>query len=132
MTRKIEFSFEELRVYQKSLDFIDEIYLLTHDFPDDERFGLTSQYRRAAQSIALNVAERAGDTDAQFNRFLAIAQGSIKECIVCSTIATRQKFISETVNINSRTTLLQMAKMITNLQKYLKNNTPDNRLKTKD
>ena len=112
---EVKFSFEELRVCQKSLDFVDEVYKITKEFPNDERFGLITQYRRAAQSIALNIAEGAGDTDAQFNRFLNVAQGSIKECVVCSTIATRQKFINET-----RLTLSQIAKMTTNLQKYLK------------
>lgn len=61
---EVKFSFEELRVYQKSLDFVDEVYKITKEFPNDERFGLTTQYRRAAQSIALNIAEGAGDTDA--------------------------------------------------------------------
>lgn len=119
---KIQFSFEELRVYQKALDYIDFVYETTKDFPSDERFGLTSQYRRAAQSIALNIAEGAGDTNPQFNRFLMISQGSIKECIVCSTIATRQKFISSKLNQETPETLSQIAKMITNLQKYLKTN----------
>ena len=59
-----KFKFEELTVYQKSLDFVDEVYKITKEFPNDERFGLTTQYRRAAQSIALNIAEGAGDTDA--------------------------------------------------------------------
>ncbi len=54
---EVKFSFEELRVYQKSLDFVDEVYKITKEFPNDERFGLTTQYRRAAQSIALNIAE---------------------------------------------------------------------------
>lgn len=85
-------------VYQKSLDFIDDVYKITKDFPNDEHFGLTSQYRRAAQSIALNLAEGAGDTDSQFNRLLQISQGSIKECVVCSTIANRQNYITEEIN----------------------------------
>lgn len=117
---EITFSFEELRVYQKALDFIDEVYKITNDFPKEESFGLSSQYRRAAKSIALNIAEGAGDTDAQFNRFLNITQGSIKECVVCSTIATRQKYISNEKNMQSRATLSQIAKMTKNLQKYLK------------
>lgn len=89
---EVKFNFEDLRVYQKSLDFIDEVYEITKHFPSEERYSLTSQYRRAAQSIALNIAEGAGDTDPQFNRFLNISQGSIKECVVCSTIAARQNF----------------------------------------
>src|SRR5690554_4865659 len=117
---EVKFSFEELRVYQKSLDFVDEVYKITKEFPNDERFGLTTQYPRAAQSIALNIGEGAGNTDAQFNRFLNVAQGSIKECVVCSTIATRQKIITTETNNETRLTLSQIAKMTTNLQKSLK------------
>jgi four helix bundle protein len=49
------FKFEELRVYQKSLDIIDEVYNLTEKFPRKENFVLTSQLLRAVNSIALNI-----------------------------------------------------------------------------
>jgi len=116
----VKFNFEDLRVYEKALDFIDSVYSKTKDFPVDERFRLTSQFIRAATSIALNIAEGAGDTDAQFNRFLKISEGSIKECVVCCTIAKRQNFISVEDDKNFRFALSTMAKMITNLRKYLK------------
>lgn len=117
---EVTFKFEELRVYQKSLEFIDDVYEITKELPKEEKYGLTSQYRRAANSIALNIAEGPGDTDLQFNRFVNIAQGSIKEFVVCSTIATRQKFIDSETNKKSRYALSQLAKMLTNLQKHLK------------
>lgn len=75
----VEYKFEELRVYQKSLEFIDEVYDIAKDFSNDERFGLTSQYLRAAQSIALSLAVLIHNS---------IAQGSVRECVVSSTIAT--------------------------------------------
>lgn len=81
---------------------------------------MTSQYIRAAHSIALNIAEGAGDSNAQFNRHLQIAQDSIKECIVCFTIAKRQNFISVEDDKVTRNKLSEIAKMLTNLQKYLK------------
>jgi four helix bundle protein len=114
------FKFEELRVYQKSLDFIEKVYSSTEKFPKHERYGLSSQYRRASISISLNIAEGAGDTNSQFNRYLQIAQDSIKECVVCSTIAKRQSYISKEIDNIHRKMLSEMAKMITNLQKYLK------------
>jgi four helix bundle protein len=52
-----KFNFENLSVYQKSLNFIQLIYKITAPFPESERFGLTSQFRRAATSIALNIGE---------------------------------------------------------------------------
>ncbi|GAA0871546.1 hypothetical protein GCM10009117_06920 [Gangjinia marincola] len=94
------FSFEDLNVYQKSLAFIDVVYSLVKDFPSVERFELSSQFLRASSSIALNIAEGAGDTNQQFNRFLNISQGSIRECIVCITIAKRQKYIRGSITVS--------------------------------
>ena len=81
---KAKFRFEDLKVYQKSLDFVDTIYILLKKFPKDEKYGLISQYKRAAVSISLNIAEGAGDTNAQFNRYLQIAWDSVKECVAVS------------------------------------------------
>ena len=91
--KTIKFKFEDLQVYQKALDFTDSAYAFTKNFPDTERYALTSQFTRAALSIALNIAEGVGDTNSQFNRFLQIAIGSVKECVVCITIAKRQNYI---------------------------------------
>ena len=114
------FKFEELKVYQKSLNIIDEIYKLTESFPNNEIYGLTSQLKRAVTSIALNIAEGANSTDSLFNKHLRIAGGSLKEVIVCLTIAKRQNFITEKEDNELREKLLIIAKMTTNLRKYLK------------
>jgi four helix bundle protein len=87
--KDIKFKFEDLQVYQKALDFVDLSYKTVKKFPDIERYALTSQYTRASLSIALNITEGSGDTNSQFNRFLQIAIGSVKECVVCITIAKR-------------------------------------------
>ena len=88
----IKFHFEELRAYQKSLDYIDSVYEITKKFPKEERYGLTSQFIRATASIALNIAEGAGGTG-----------------------DTNAQFITETEENENRITLSQMAKMIMNL-----------------
>ena len=116
----VKFSFEDLKVYQKSLDFIDETYLLIANFPKEETYRLSSQFIRASISIGLNLAEGAGDTDAQFNRFVQIAMGSLKECVVCVSIAKRQGYISDEKETELRRKLGELSKMMTNLQKYLK------------
>ena len=125
------FKFEELKVYQKSLNIIDEIYKTTKNFPNNEVYGLTSQLKRAVTSIALNIAEGANSTDKIFNKHLRIAGDSLKEVIVCLTIAKRQEYITKKEDAELRGEFLIIAKMITNLRKYLNgldNQTP----KTKD
>ncbi|MBI5772864.1 MAG: four helix bundle protein, partial [Verrucomicrobia bacterium] len=73
-------SFRDLVVWQKAHQFVLAIYRLTKGFPADERFGLTSQIRRAAVSVAANVSEgfaKRGKADKA--RFFNIAQGSLEE-----------------------------------------------------
>ncbi len=90
------FNFEKLEVWQKAIGFADLIYRLTGSFPDDERFGLTTQMRRAAVSISSNVAEGSSRSSRpDFSRFIEIATGSIFEVASQSTIARNQGFLSE-------------------------------------
>ncbi len=102
----MKFNFEDLKVYQKALDFIDLTYIITNDFPKEEIYGLTSQFRRAAVSIALNISEGSGGTDKEFTRFLRTSSNSLKECVVCATIAKRQNYISEETNQKCRNDLV--------------------------
>jgi four helix bundle protein len=120
--KQIKFNFEDLKVYQKALDFVDETYKMTKNFPKIENYALSSQFKRASISIALNIAEGAGDTNAQFNRYLNIASGSIKECVVCSTIAKRLDYLDKDEDYSNRVKLEELSKMTSSLQKYLKSN----------
>lgn len=90
------FKFEKLDVWHKAIDFADIVYSITRPFPADERFGLTTQMRRAAISVSSNIAEgssRSSDTD--FGRFVEIATGSLFEVVSEATVARRQTFLSE-------------------------------------
>lgn len=74
-------SFEDVIAWQKAHAFVLLVYKITKSFPDDERFGLTSQFRRAAVSIEANIAEgyrKLSRTDKL--RFFNISQGSLSEC----------------------------------------------------
>jgi len=74
-------NFQDLIVWQKAHQFVLSVYKMTKDFPKDEMYGLTSQFRRAAVSIAANIAEgfrKNGKLDKL--RFFNIAQGSLEEC----------------------------------------------------
>ena len=75
------FSFENILAWQKAHDFVLTVYAITRNFPEDEKFGLTSQFRRAAVSIEANIAEGYKKlSKADKLRFLNISQGSLEEC----------------------------------------------------
>jgi four helix bundle protein len=72
--------YKELDVWKKSIALTTEIYKLTVPFPDTERYGLTSQIRRASTSIAANIAEGWGrGSTGEYIQFLAVARGSLLE-----------------------------------------------------
>jgi four helix bundle protein len=77
----------KLDLWQKSVDFVVDIYNVTKTFPADEKFGLISQIRRSAGSIPANIAEGAGrNSDKEFLYFLSNAQGSASEVdTICSS-----------------------------------------------
>jgi len=88
--------YNELVVWQKAMDLVTEIYKFTATFPGEERFGLSSQARRAAVSIPSNIAEGHGrkSTGAYINH-LSIAHGSLMELETQTQIADRLNFIAE-------------------------------------
>ncbi|MGN6626045.1 MAG: four helix bundle protein [Tepidisphaeraceae bacterium] len=71
--------FRDLIVWQRAMDLAKDVYLLTRQFPSDERFGLTNQIRRAAVSVSSNIAEGHARTGRDFRAFLSIARGSVAE-----------------------------------------------------
>ena len=117
----MQFNFEKLIAYQKSLDYVDFVYNTTEGFPKNEQFSLTDQFRRAAVSISLNIGEGSSGTKKEFMNFLRISNRSLRECVVCTTIAFRRKYISEEVNEKSRASLVEIAKLNSGLLNSLKN-----------
>lgn len=116
---KYHFKFEELTMYQKALDFGDIVYDQINDFPKEETYRLASQFIRAADSIALNIAEGSSSTHPNFNRYLQMAWDSAHEC-VCSTKAVRINFISKEKDEENRQKITEISKMITSYKNYLK------------
>ena len=73
-------SYRDLRVWQHAMDIAEDIYRLTREFPKEEMFTMVSQMRRAAASIAANIAEGYGrDSSRSYAHFLRVSQGSLKE-----------------------------------------------------
>ena len=88
-------SFRELRVWQKGMDLVETVYLLTQDFPKQEIYGLTSQVRRAAISVPSNIAE--GHTREHLKEYLhhlSMAQASLAEVETQVEIASRLNYLA--------------------------------------
>ncbi len=115
----VGFRFEELVVYRRSIVFADRIYSLTKSFPNDEKFGLISQIRRATVSIALNIAEGSSRKKKDFARFLDISRGSAHECVAILSISLMQKYIDKSVYNECKNELIEIVKMLSGLKKSL-------------
>lgn len=114
-------SHEDLRVWQLAIEFVDLIYEATTRFPNDERFGLISQLRRAAVSVPANIAEGAGrETTKDFLRHLSIAQGSLAEVNTLLVIADRREYVTGAEFNHARAEAEAVAKLLMNLRKSLR------------
>ena len=90
------FKFEKIIVWQKSMEFGEVINSLAHGFPSDEVFNLSSQIRRAVDSIALNIAEGSiGQSNPEFKKFMGYSIRSLAEVVTCLYKAKRRDYISE-------------------------------------
>jgi four helix bundle protein len=108
----------KLQVWQRSITFVTEIYQLTETFPQSELYGLINQMRRAAVSIASNIAEGAGrNSKKEFHRFLSISQGSIAELETQLIISENLGYCSDIKNLLNE--LDEISKMIIGLMKSL-------------
>jgi S23 ribosomal protein. len=103
--------YKELKIWQKAMELVTEIYRITKGFPNDEKFGLVSQINRSAVSIPSNIAEGAGrNSEKEFIQFLAISHASSFEL-------ETQLIISRNINYLSNDTLNEFTDQITELQK---------------
>lgn len=115
------FAFEKLLVYQKSVDFADEICRQTEQFPHGYGF-LIDQLNRAALSIAANIAEGNGRfTKPDRKHFFGIARGSIQECVPLLELALRRKLPNEPDHPELKGRLEEVARMLSGLIKGLEN-----------
>jgi four helix bundle protein len=115
------FKFEDLLVDQKAMVFSGKVNTITEDFPKKEIYLLSSQYARAADSIAATISEGYGSTDANFNRYLKMAWDSSHECVTWNTKAFLRKYIDHKEFEENRKMLTEIGKMISALRRSLKN-----------
>lgn len=113
-------SHRDLKVWQISLDLTETLYRVTASWPNDERFGLVSQVRRAAVSVPANIAEGAGRrTSGEFAHFIGIARGSLAELETLLIIARRLDYVDESVHRALFDELLELGRMATGLLRSL-------------
>ncbi len=114
------FGFERLDVWQLSIEYANTIYQVTSQFPAAERFGLTNQLRRAAVSIAANIAEGSSrSTTRDFARFVEIAFGSLMETVSHLNIAHAQRFLSDIDYDKLHQTAERLSRMLSGLKSSL-------------
>ena len=102
----------ELKIWNKAIDLAVYIYSATSTFPPDERFGLTSQLRRAAVSVPSNIAEGAGrNSKKEFCNFLGIANGSCYEIQTQLIISNKLSLLKDDILDNLLTQLNELQKM---------------------
>ncbi len=115
-------SYRDLEVWQKSMDLIEEIYRLTQAFPKAEQFGLTSQFRRAAVSIAANIAEGYGRRHRkEYLNHLSIAHGSLLEAETHLQIAVRLTYLDRDQVKETWALMQDVGKMLRRLSASLSN-----------
>ena len=116
------FAFEKLEVWRLSVDFVSNLYEVTSSFPKEEKFGLTSQIRRAAISISSNIAEGSSrSTSKDQRRFYNIAYSTAIEVMNQLIIANKLEYLSNIDYKKLRADLEQITRMINALHKSTKN-----------
>ena len=113
-------SYKDLNVWKASMELVCEVYEVTRNFPDTERYALTSQMRRCAISVPSNIAEGWSRNSARsFISFLNIASGSMSELLTQLEIARRINYISDEKTIHLNLKGIEISKMLYMLNKKI-------------
>jgi four helix bundle protein len=117
------FNFEKLDAWQLAIQYASDVYKATKSFPNDERFGLTSQLRRSAVSVSANLAEGSGrGTQKDFTRFIEIAFGSLMETVSHIAIAKQERYVTPEVHKELYSQAERLGKVLSGLRRSLERN----------
>ncbi len=116
-------SHKDLIVWQKSMLFVEEIYSLTKGFPDEEKYGLTAQLRRASVSIPSNISEGAArHGKKEFEHFLYMALGSAAEVETQLELARRLNYVTDSTVETQLQNITEIRRMIQGMIGHLVSN----------
>jgi four helix bundle protein len=113
------FNFERLAVWNRAVTYASTVYAHSRSFPPEEKWGLTSQLRRAAVSVAANIAEGAARPPADFCRFLQFATGSLYEVLTHAAIARNEDLLSAAAYEQLYAEGEEISRMLSGLRKAL-------------
>ena len=115
------FNFEKLDVWRRAVDFAAFVYDCTKAFPAEERFGITSQMRRAVVSVSSNIAEGSSRSSRQdFARFVELAVGSLYELVSQGFIARKQGLLDEQAFQKIYSESEELIRMLSGLRNHLR------------
>lgn len=106
------FRFEDLRIYHKSLDYIEWVARKTFDFPSESHMAFGTRFNLSAQAIALNLSEGSSRNKNQFIYYLKMSKSAVRECVVYTALAGKLRFLTTAEVDESRGQLMEMTKMI--------------------
>ena len=115
-------TYSNLTIWQKAMDLVEKIYLLSNNLPSSEKFGLASQIQRAAVSIPSNIAEGYGrKSKLEYSRFLDIARGSLYELETQIHIGIMLEFFTNENTERAFSLSQEVGKMLNSLITKLEN-----------
>ncbi len=115
------FKFEKLIIWERSMELGEDINNLAKNFPQHETYNLSSQIRRAADSVALNIAEGSiGQSNSEQKKFVGYAARSLAELVTCLYKAKNRKYINENEFLTYYTNSFQLMNMIIAFKKNIK------------
>lgn len=116
-----KFKFEKLIIWQKAMDFGEEINEISKRFPDKEKFNLSSQICRASDSIALNIAEGSiGQSNPEQRKFIGYSIRSLAEVVTCLFKAKRREYITESIFLELYNEAFHLINMMSAFRKNIK------------
>jgi len=114
-------NYRELKIWQRSMDFVVKVYEVTTAIPKEEKYGLTAQLRSCVVSVPGNISEGPGrGTNRQFKRFLEYSMGSINEVQTQIELAQRISYVSKEIYESLIDEALQIYKMTLGFYNSLK------------